>query len=191
MLVIQRGLLAVYLVITENYLMRDLLTAGQLQIVNWGSAFVAVVAGLLYGNFLGHHWYPLVYDNKGGKVSKPSGSAVAPAQAPPQKTVTVKPVRAVAAKVKLQSETRDQGWDFDDLISHDLPAVESLSNTGPAVATAVSLGEKAPQASKPDKKTAAKSVKAAAKPKAKTAKKPAAKTTAKKTSTPAAKSKSK
>lgn len=133
LLIIQRSLIAIYIIVSDSYPAYDFLTSAQLQMFNWGSAIAGLIVGLIYGNYLGHHWYSLVYG--GHKVS--AGSDIEPQQ----KTVTVKAVRTVRAKVSLKSEIRDHGWDFDDLLNKDAPAVESLGSTGPAISSAVSLGE--------------------------------------------------
>lgn len=142
LLIIQRSLVAIYFIVSDSNSAYDLLTVAQLQMVNWGSVILAVLIGLVYGNYLGHHWYPLVYGEKKDE-NKPvkSASGAAEAVEPQQKTITVKPVRSVRNKVSLKSEIRDHDWDFDDLINHDMPAVESLGSSAPGVSSAVSLGE--------------------------------------------------
>jgi hypothetical protein len=138
LLIIQRALVAIYIIGVDYYPAYDAFTAAQFQVLNFGTVILAVAVGVIYGNYLGHHWYPLVYKDKTGK-SRPAPTPAS--RAPQQKTVTVKPVRVARNKVSLKSEVRDHGWDFDDLINRDLPAVESLSSAAPAVASAVSLGE--------------------------------------------------
>jgi cell division protein FtsN len=102
-----------------------------------------------------------------------------------QRSVTIKPVRTPSAKVRLRSETRDQGWDFDDLINYDAPAVESLSGaSAPNVISAVTLGEGTETKKRVVSKTKTSKTKTAAKPSTKPSAKSAPKSTAKK---PAAK----
>lgn len=176
LLIIQRSLVAIYIIVSDSYPAYDFLTSAQLQMFNWGSAIAGLIVGLIYGNYLGHHWYSLVYG--GHKVSADSDTE------PQQKTVTVKAVRTVRPKVSLKSEIRDHGWDFDDLLNKDAPAVESLSSTGPAISSAVSLGEGfVPRPVKKLKKVVVHKAKPAAKTIAKPAAKSAARPSAKKAAT--------
>ncbi len=144
MLIIQRSGVAIYTIVSDSYPAYDLLTITQFQVANWTTLTLAILVGLVYGNFLGHHWYPLVYkeensdQNIKANVSKSQEDMR-------QKTVTIKPVRAVPAKVKLRSEVRNQSWDFDDLLNRDAPAVDSMASSGPTVASAISLGEISPK----------------------------------------------
>jgi len=174
LLIIQHALVAIYLIVSDNYLTYNLLSASQLQMANWGTAILLVILGLLYGNYLGHHWYPLVYgEGSGDKKSSTTSASTRDEEGPLQKTVTVKPVRAAKNKVSLKSETKGQVWDFDDLLNHDMPAVESLSGAAPAIASAVSLGEPAKgKPASPAKKVVVRKPK---RPAAKTAAKSAAK----------------
>lgn len=141
LLIIQRALIAIYIIVSDGYPAYDFLTNTQLQIVNWATIGFAVLIGLVYGNYLGHHWYPLVYEqdeNSNNSTAKNSDST------PQQKTVVVKPVRVARAKVNLKSEIKEDGWDFDDLLNKDVPAVENLGSSAPVVSSAVSLGESSP-----------------------------------------------
>jgi hypothetical protein len=139
LMIIQRALLAVYIITVDSYPAYDLFTQAQLALLNWGTIALAAGIGLVYGNYLGHHWYPLVYGEKGKRNNRQPTTS--DSSSPQQKTVTVKPVRVARNKVSLKSEIKNHGWDFDDLINHDFPAVESLGSSAPAVASAVSLGE--------------------------------------------------
>lgn len=140
MLIIQRAGVAIYTIVSDSYPAYELLTITQFQVANWTTLTLAILVGLVYGNFLGHHWYPLVYKEAGQQQAR-QGTEPKPQQDTRQKIVTIKPVRPVPAKVKLRSEVRNQSWDFDDLLNRDAPAVESIGSSAPTVASAVSLAE--------------------------------------------------
>lgn len=175
-LIIQRALLAIYLIFAGSNSGLIFFDPLQLQVMTWTTTAIAVVIGLFYGNYLGHHWWPLVYGEDDVRALR--GLDMEEPEEETQRSVTIKPVRATSAKVRLRSETRDQGWDFDDLINYDAPAVESLSGaSAPTVISAVTLGE----GTEAKKRAVSKTKTTKAKPAAKTAAKPSAKAAVKST----------
>ncbi len=182
-LIIQRALLAIYLIFAGSNSGLIFFDPLQLQVMTWTTTAIAVVIGLFYGNYLGHHWWPLVYGEDDVRALR--GLDMEEPEEDTQRSVTIKPVRTPSAKVRLRSETRDQGWDFDDLINYDAPAVESLSGaSAPTVISAVTLGEGTETKKRGVSKAKTTKTKTAAKPSVKPGTKSAAKSTIKK---PAAK----